>query len=60
MPDDKKDKKQKAAIQLEELGAVREKREDRFSDTKTGWWLDGVFLGPISDPVHCLNVVQGN
>lgn len=26
-------------------GAVFEKREDRHGDTKTGWWLDGVYLG---------------
>ena len=31
--------------QLLETGATLEKREDRQGDTRTGWWLDGVFLG---------------
>lgn len=30
---------------LAEAGAVKEKREDRHGDTKSGWWLDGVYLG---------------
>jgi hypothetical protein len=30
---------------LLESGAVKEKREDRHGDTKSGWWLDGVYLG---------------
>ena len=30
---------------LEEYGATYEKAEDRSGDTKTGWWLDGVYLG---------------
>lgn len=28
-----------------ELGARLEKREDRFGDTYSGWWLDEVYLG---------------
>jgi hypothetical protein len=26
-------------------GAELLKTEDRFGETKTGWWIDGVFLG---------------
>ncbi len=26
-------------------GGVHEKKEDRFGDTRTGWWIDDVFLG---------------
>ena len=30
---------------LIEAGATKERREDRSGDTKSGWWLDGVYLG---------------
>ena len=34
-----------AEKRLIEAGAVREKREDVDGKTRSGWWLDGVFLG---------------
>jgi isocitrate lyase len=45
-----------AAIEeLREMGAECLKREDRFGETKSGWWLDGVWLAPTNDPVSALN-----
>lgn len=55
----RKEQKQAAEKALVEMGAERLKAENRFGETKTGWWLDTVFLGPLSDPVYCLNVVKG-
>ena len=49
-----------AENRLREMGAVLEKREDRFGETKSGWWMDGVYLGPKSDPRHALRVLEGN
>ena len=34
-----------AEQKLIDAGAVRERRENEHGETKTGWWLDGVFLG---------------
>ena len=42
---------------LREAGAVLERREDRFGDTKGGWWLDGVYLA--KDPRDAVRVMQG-
>jgi hypothetical protein len=47
-----------AARELIVMGAVYEKAEDRFGETKSGWWFDTVFLG--SDPVDALRVAKGN
>jgi len=55
----KAERKAEAVRELEAMGAERLKREDRFGDTKSGWWLDVVYLGPISDPEYCLRVVRG-
>lgn len=52
--------KAQAVAELEAMGAERLKKENFHGETKSGWWLDTVFLGPVSDPVHCLNVVKGN
>lgn len=51
--------KKEAEVRLREIGAELLKTEDQFGDTKTGWWLDGVFLGPKNDPEYCLRVVNG-
>lgn len=56
----KKVNKAAAETELLAMGAERLKAEDRFGDTKSGWWLDTVFLGPLADPEHCLRVVRGN
>lgn len=42
---------------LKDAGAFREKREDRFGDTKTGWWVDGVFLA--KDAVDAVRQMRG-
>ena len=54
-----KDRKAAAERELREMGAELLKQEDRFGDTKSGWWLDTVFLGPKNDPEYCLRVVRG-
>ncbi len=48
-----------AEKELRKMGAKLMTAENRFGDTKTGWWLDGVFLGPKHDPVYCLNCAKG-
>ena len=47
-----------AEAKLLEIGAEKLKAEDRWGDTRTGWWLDGVYLG--KDPVVALNAVEGH
>ena len=44
--------------ELEKRGASREKREDRHGDTKTGWWLDGVYLGRTTE--ESIRAMNGN
>ena len=56
----KKERRDAAVIELLGRGCVLEKKEDRFGDTKSGWWQDGVWLGPKSDPEYCLRVLMGN
>ena len=51
-------KKAEAVKELLERGAANERREDRHGDTRTGWWLDGVYLG--KDPVAALRNIEGN
>lgn len=51
--------KQAAERRLREMGAVRERREDRHGETKSGWWLDGIYLGPTNDPEASLRVALG-
>lgn len=51
--------KAEAIKELELSGAVREKKEDRQGVTRSGWWLDDVFLAPLSDPVSALGVIRG-
>lgn len=51
--------KTEVVAELLTLGATREKREDAHGDTKTGWWLDGVYLAPLSDPRSALDAVRG-
>lgn len=35
----------RALALLRDSGATLAKQEDRSGDTKSGWWLDGVYLG---------------
>jgi hypothetical protein len=55
-------KAEKARVEqeLRDRGAVLEKREDRHGETRSGWWLDGVWLAPGSDPVHALALARGD
>jgi hypothetical protein len=48
------------AHKLRELGATLEKKEDRFGDTKSGWWLDDVWLAPKNDPKQALRETEGH
>ena len=49
-----------ASETLAELGARREIREDRHGETRSGWWLDGVWLAPCNKPKDALRAVNGN
>ncbi len=44
---------------LKEAGAVLEKREDRSGETKSGWWIDDVFLAPAKSPVDAVLAMRG-
>ena len=46
--------------ELKEAGAEIAKREDRNGDTKSGWWLDGVYLAQVSRPQDALRAIKGN
>jgi len=43
---------------LKDAGAINAKQEDRYGETKTGWWLDGVYLG--KDPRQAVSAMRGN
>ncbi len=47
----------KARQILIEAGATKERREDRHGETKSGWWLDGVFLG--SSDAAAVEAIRG-
>lgn len=44
--------------ELAEIGATYEKAEDIHGTTRTGWWLDGVYLG--KDSKQALAAIKGN
>lgn len=48
-----------AEKQLIVAGCQRLKREDRFGETKTGWWQDDVWLAPCNDPIAALRNLNG-
>lgn len=41
-------------------GASLEKKEDRHGDTKSGWWVDDVWLAPKNQPEDALRLIKGN
>ncbi len=41
-------------------GAERLKAEDANGDTRTGWFLDGVWLAPTNDTKAALAAITGN
>jgi len=45
--------------QLEELGATRERKETDEGKTKSGWWMDTVWLAPLGDPKSALSALLG-
>jgi hypothetical protein len=44
---------------LTEAGATNERREDSHGETKSGWWMDGVWLAPSSRPQDAIKVLKG-
>jgi hypothetical protein len=52
-------KDQYAMQMLLSIGAVKEKREDSFGVSRSGWWLDSVWLAPSSKPQDALRAIQG-
>jgi len=49
-----------AIDRLIEMEASHEKKEDSFGETKSGWWMDTVWLAPYSQPREALAVIEGN
>ena len=49
--------KQDAIEKLIEMGVTHEKKEDQFGDTKSGWWMDTVWLAPYRDPKGALDAI---
>ena len=52
-------KSSNAVAELIAAGAVKERREDRHGDTKAGWWLDGVWLAPATQPQAAVAAMKG-
>jgi hypothetical protein len=40
-------------------GATLEKREDAHGVTRSGWWMDDVWLAPVSQPKAALEALRG-
>lgn len=51
--------KEKYRQELVERGAKLEKKEDRFNETKSGWWMDDIWLAPANNPKEALAVLKG-
>lgn len=49
--------KEQAITKLLEMGAENMKKENRFGETKSGWWIDNVYLG--KNPIEALRVANG-
>lgn len=47
-----------AIATLEAAGATNERREDRHGETRSGWWLDDVFLA--RDPREAVRLMRGD
>ena len=48
-----------AISKLEAAGAVRAKAQDCSGTTRSGWWLDGVYLAPVADPKAAWAAING-
>ena len=44
---------------LIEAGATHEKKETEQGETKSGWWMDTVWLAPYRMPQLALQVLEG-
>jgi hypothetical protein len=52
----KRPTKEEAIRELREMGAELSKQEDRYGETKTGWWLDGIWID--NDPIRALMSIK--
>lgn len=48
-----------AINQLIESGATHEKKETEQGETKSGWWMDTVWLAPYKMPQLALQKLRG-
>ena len=48
-----------AMQRLNEAGAKLEKREDSHGVTRSGWWMDDVWLAPTNQPKAALEALRG-
>lgn len=48
-----------AIKELIEAGATHEKKETERGETKSGWWMDIVWLAPYKEPVIALSALRG-
>ena len=46
--------------ELRERGATLVTKEDRNGDTKSGWWMDDVWLAPKHQPAQAMRALEGN
>ncbi len=51
--------KKQAVGMLIEIGATHEKKEDQFGETKSGWWMDTIWLAPYGQPLLALSAIEG-
>lgn len=51
--------KNEAAAKLIEIGATHEKKEDGQGVTRSGWWMDTVYLAPYNKPQDALRAIEG-
>lgn len=48
-----------AIAKLIEMGATYEQKEDSSGETKSGWWMDTVWLAPYRKPLLALEAING-
>jgi hypothetical protein len=44
---------------LKDRGAKLEKKENSHNETKSGWWMDDVWLAPANQPKQALRELDG-
>lgn len=55
----KKNAKAEAIEMLRARSAELLKMEDREGRTRSGWWVDGIWLAPANDPAYALRIMDG-